>query len=122
MCLYWSTRCRHYYCFNNNILCYRRSKISPYCSVEIEKKYGTPPGRPNIYQNQMTVCRKNDRIYNIIIYEYNAFSPLATVIFHNKPERIDHWCLRSIHRTTCVWKYKHYSIILILTNIYNMYI
>jgi len=70
----------------------------------------------------MTVRRKNDRINNIIIYEYNAFSPLATVIFHTKPERIDRWCLRSTHYTTCIWKYKHYSIILIFTDLQNSYI
>jgi len=54
----------------------------------------------------MTERRKNDRINSIIIYEYNEFSPSATVIlFQIKPGRIDRWCLQSTHYTTYyTWK------------------
>lgn len=53
----------------------------------------------------MTARRKNDRINSIIIYEYNEFSPLASVIlFHIKPGRIDHWCLHGTHHIAHIWK------------------
>lgn len=84
-------------CNNNNILG-KRSKAHRTAVMTLD-----------IYQNQMTVRRKNDRINsNIIIYEYDAFSPFATVIFHIEPKkRIDCWYLQSTHRTTVVHVYKN---------------